>query len=775
MINTYSSSPNPCGFCSTITKKVPTEKKEDYLQINLDGNDTTLFIRETSVEDIPIVKEETITPIEEDVVEVPNSLEQSSPPEESPPTPVKTEFTVEDVTPDDKTARNKQFDQLYFKKWSGKTYFEEELRKIRIQEYQKDLEESIKKRNLWKSFQKELAKERRLDLIKTSGPEWWQEPSHKQICLATSLGDVITADYEEGVTGRTRQWLLDLGVTTRVTPKQVRACMKCSLLDPIDFLLETHSVILKSQLNVKKKRGDLERPFSVNERLLLSAVCVLHLPTLLTMLHYILPPPKPYSNEKHIQELLFGDLDDERVRYSTPYMEPIPFRNRSHFLNWAVDKVFRALLPSMATTGTIEEHKGGLLSYAIPSMKMSTMSAQLPSGVDKKVDTVRFSSDYSYTGDSVTWLIAQCIAKRQLTESLYPFYDPEDGVPKFYNRKLTKKSASKQLKQPSGEEHEDDTNEEVSVSPSFNEVTSGQEIANGNLHTHFVSVSDTPSVNDVKSQTGRVSRHTSGETSKTERIDFAEDTLRTETHHSQDLSLKHSKRSTFENTHVSSRSNNKDEISEKDADEDGDGDEDEDDVEDEESVAEETVEPEQSELEKLWEEIAALPKNKQLQHALRVLRDMGDPLARLPKVHTIPTVLRWLELRRGKNRILSTAAKEKLLRRSRGMWKLAPTGNATEGPKVNCSKRVERLLTWDKKKWLGTEIDKAFSKYYPKVRQEKVDNARTFFPTMLNHYDYGSKLNRNFRDVFFTYLPAREADTFVYRPWQPQETNNSQH
>lgn len=750
------------------------------MQINLDGNDTTLFIRETSVEDIPIVKEEIRTPIEEDFVEVPNSLEQSIPPEESPPSPVKTEITFEDVTPDDKTARNKKFDQLYFKKWSGKTYFEEELRKIRIQEYQKDLEESIKKRNLWKAFQKELAKERRLDLIRTSGPEWWQEPSHKQICLATSLGDVITADYEEGVTGRTRQWLLDLGVTTRVTPKQVRACMKRSLLDPIDFLLETHSVILKSQLHVKKKRGDLERPFTVNERLLLTAVCVLHLPTLLTMLHYILPPPKPYSTEKHIQELLFGDLDDERVRYSTPYMEPIPFRNRSHFLNWAVDKVFRALLPSMATTGTIEEHKGGSLSYAIPSMKMSIMSAQRPSGVDKKVDAMRFSSEYSYTGDSVTWLISQCIAKRQLTESLYPFYDPEDGMPKFYNRKLTKRSISTRLKQKSEEEHDDDTHEEVSVSPSFNEGTSQHDITGGNLHTQFVSLSETPSVNEVKSQTGRESRNNSGETPRTGHIDFAEELVRTETHHSQDLSAKYSqRRSTFENTLVSSRSNNKDEMSEKDGDEDeeeeGDEyeDEDEDEVEEEESVAKETVEPEQSELEKLWNEIAALPKNKQLKHALGVLRGMGDPLARLPKVHTIPTVLRWLELRRGKNRILSTAAKEELLRRSRGMWKLAPTGNATEGPKVNCSKREERLLTWDKKKWLGTEIDKALSKYYPKVRQEKVDNARTFFPTMLNHYDYGSKLNRNFRDVFFTYLPAREADTFVYRPWQPQETNNS--
>lgn len=770
MINTYSSSQNPCGFCSNITKEVPIEKKEDYLQINLDGNDTTLFIRETSVEDIPIVKEEIIKPIEEVVVEVPNS--QSIPPEESPPTPVKTEITVEDVVPDDKTARNKQFDQLYFKKWSGKTYFEEELRKIRIQEYQKDLEESIKKRNLWKAFQKELAKERRLDLIRTSGPEWWQEPSHKQICLATSLGDVITADYEEGVTGRTRQWLLDLGVTTRVTPKQVRACMKCSLLDPIDFLLETHSVILKSQLHVKKKRGDLERPFSVNERLLLSAVCVLHLPTLLTMLHYILPPPKPYSTAKHIQELLFGDLDDERVRYSTPYMEPIPFRNRSHFLNWAVDKVFRALLPSMATTDNIVEHKGGSLSYVIPSMKMSIMSAQKPSDVDKKVDNVRFSSDYSYTGDSVTWLIAQCIAKRQLTDSLYPFYDPEDGVAKFFNRKLTKRSMNKQSKQPSGDENDDDINEEVSVSPSFNEGTSGHEIVSMNVHPHFVSFSESTSVNDMRAQTGKESHEYSGETPKTGHIDFAEDFTRKDTNHSQDLSSKHSqRRSTFESTQVSSKSNDKDEISEKEGDEDGG----EDVVEEEvvEGVPEETVEPQQSELEKLWNEIAALPKNKQLQHALGVLRGMGDPLARLPKVHTIPTVLRWLELRRGKNRILSSAAKEELLRRSRGMWKLAPTGNVMEGPKVNCSKKVERLLTWDKKKWLGAEIDKSLRKYYPKVKQEKVDNARTFFPTMLNHYDYGSKLNRNFRDVFFTYLPAREADTFVYRPWQPQETNNS--
>lgn len=758
MINTYSSPQSPCGFCCKTTNDVPAVKKEDYIQINFDGNDTTLFIRETSVEHLKVVEKDKIESIGESASEVPSSLELfGSLPEEYPQTQVKIVKSLVDVQPDDKAARNKQFDKLYFKKWSGKTYFEEELRKIRIQEYQKDVEESIKKRNLWKAFQKELEKERRRDLIRTSGPEWWQEPSRKQICLVTSLGDVLTADYEEGVTGRTRQWLLDLGVTTRVTPKQVRACMKRSLLDPIDFLLETHCVILKSQLNIKKKRGDLERPFSVNERLLLSAVCVLHLPTLLTMLHYILPPPKPYATEKHIQELLFGDLDDERVRYSTPYMEPIPFRNQSHFLNWAVDKVFRALLPSMIMSESLDEHKEELLSNKIPSMRMSLTSRHRQSVVNKKRATLRISEN-SNTGDSITWLITQCIAKRQITPSLYPFYEMEDGRPKFYSRQLTKLSVNKQLLLPSFEENDDDTLEKVSETASLHDVTSGQKLSTGTVHKNIAKLSAALSNIETKTQLEREPNNYFGEMPKLGKIDVSESVFLREINNSQDLLSKGSPgRSTFDTPQVSTRSNNKDDVLDK-----SEG----------ECKSEEAAEDDRTELEKLWEEIAALPKKQQLQHALGVLRGLGDPLARLPKVHTIPTVLRWLELRQGKNRVLSKEARDELMRRSRGMWKLAPIKNDTGVPKVNCSKKVERMLTWDKKKWLGTEVTKAVGRYYTTVKQEKVDNTRTFFPTMLNHYDHGSKLNRDFRDVFFTYLPAREADTFVYKPWQPQDVKS---
>uniref|UniRef100_A0A1B6J5R0 DUF4771 domain-containing protein n=1 Tax=Homalodisca liturata TaxID=320908 RepID=A0A1B6J5R0_9HEMI len=728
MINTYEEKKNPCVLCVDTLNSDNVNVKQDYLEFSLDGKGATLVIREVSVEDInQQPKEEEIQepekPPEDEAVRVPSHISSE---QTSPRTEVSPWF---DVGQKVSQGRHAGLHALYTKKWSGKTYYEEEFRKLRLKEYMKEVNVAERKRHVWKQFKKEIEKDKIRDLIKGSGPEWWQEPSRKQICLVTSLCDVIKADHEEGVTGRTRQWLLDLGVTTRVTPGQVRSCMKRSLLNPEDFLLEVHAVILKSQM--KKKRGNLQKPFSGNERLLLSAVCVLHLPVLLTMLHFILPPPKPFSEAKHIQEILFGDLEDERIRYSTPYMEPLPFRSKTQYHSWALDKVFMALLPSL-----LLDDSGNERSSLDPTGR--AISSMVGSFTGK--DNVDNKSELAKTVDSsvsVGELISHCVSSH--IDTLKSHLDEGSDTKRSFTRNISGTQVKHQRESYrtrfEGGSGYFGTETSFVVNP---ELPDSNNIVN--ITDTYLSVRDDsnfwsqPQLDSTIVQSFADLRLSSGVVDSPDQLQeveeqhmsviFGENNLQTYTDR-----LSHED---FQEQDLGYR-----------------------------------------ELQKLCEEIRELPREKQLRSALKILSDLGDPLAQLPKLHKLPAIQRWLEIRRGKRRILSEEVKQTLLQTSRGMWKTAMTTQSTKGPKLDIPKREERLLTWDRKKWLNSQVKRELLNYNSRLRQEKVDNARYFFPAMLNHYDHGSKLNRNFRDLYFTYFPSREADIFPYRPWKPNEIKNS--
>uniref|UniRef100_A0A1B6DTW2 DUF4770 domain-containing protein n=1 Tax=Clastoptera arizonana TaxID=38151 RepID=A0A1B6DTW2_9HEMI len=193
--------------------------------------------------------------------------------------------------------------------------------------YSRELENALKTRQNWNLLQKKIVRDQKKQMVIGPGPLWYQEPSDKQIALVTQLRDILKADYEEGIISRTKKFLSDLGVIPNISSQSILNGMEKSSLDPINFLLEMHAAILKRQIK------DLQdtKCYSVNQRILLSAVCTLHLPTVLTLLHFMLPIPM--ENEKQLDIEITGNCLDEEVKYCCPYLEPRLCRGIIEFEN----------------------------------------------------------------------------------------------------------------------------------------------------------------------------------------------------------------------------------------------------------------------------------------------------------------------------------------------------------------------------------------------------------------------------------------------------------
>ena len=134
--------------------------------------------------------------------------------------------------------------------------------------------------------------------------------------LLTVLKDALRADYEEKVTYRTRQNLLDIGIISKffkLSPKIIKKFQRKSNLRPIDFLRQTYKFktgvdfedegsslslffiyykyffSLQKVFNVSCVAG---RDYNSNERLILSGIAFLALPETIIELNERLPPIK---------------------------------------------------------------------------------------------------------------------------------------------------------------------------------------------------------------------------------------------------------------------------------------------------------------------------------------------------------------------------------------------------------------------------------------------------------------------------------------------------
>lgn len=64
--------------------------------------------------------------------------------------------------------------------------------------------------------------------------------------LITSLKNVMKADYEENVTGKSKKILMDIGITStfvKISSKEIRKLQIKSSLDPVKYLCEIYKFI----------------------------------------------------------------------------------------------------------------------------------------------------------------------------------------------------------------------------------------------------------------------------------------------------------------------------------------------------------------------------------------------------------------------------------------------------------------------------------------------------------------------------------------------------
>ncbi|XP_044732029.1 uncharacterized protein LOC123294905 isoform X2 [Chrysoperla carnea] len=167
-----------------------------------------------------------------------------------------------------------------------------------------------------KQLKKQEDKKLHQRLLRENGPAWYQEPSLKQKALAEEISDTIICDTKMKSTYETRNLLLRMGITPLPSPKLVKKAMNFAAGDAIQFLLALYRLMNPAVKNYDAKQ------YSISDRIILSCMTHLALPSTLREMHIRIPsppsppkkqppkPPKPKSKKK----------------YESPYLEPLMFK-----------------------------------------------------------------------------------------------------------------------------------------------------------------------------------------------------------------------------------------------------------------------------------------------------------------------------------------------------------------------------------------------------------------------------------------------------------------
>ncbi|RZC32158.1 uncharacterized protein BDFB_000789, partial [Asbolus verrucosus] len=161
----------------------------------------------------------------------------------------------------------------------------------------------------WEFCDEKLLMTRHRYMLALVGPEWYQELSPKQIKTVDNLKNCILKDYTEGVTMHTQNNIAELGLVLRPNHRHVEKALKNCCKCPVEFLL-----ILYQLINPHRKN------YSINDRLLLSAVVHLTMTDTLRELHIRIPspPPPPKMKKKKPKKR-------KKLQYESPYLEPFTF------------------------------------------------------------------------------------------------------------------------------------------------------------------------------------------------------------------------------------------------------------------------------------------------------------------------------------------------------------------------------------------------------------------------------------------------------------------
>nr|CAI5832981.1 unnamed protein product [Callosobruchus analis] len=147
-------------------------------------------------------------------------------------------------------------------------------------------------------------------LLAMVGPDWYQELSPKQLDTVDDLERCILQDYIAKGSINTKENMAALGLVLRPNQQKLEKALEYCRGDPIEFLLTLYQLS-----NPKRKE------YSINDRLILSAVVHLTMTFTLRELHVRIPSPP--RKVKVTEERPKGV---KKVKYKSPYLVPYTFK-----------------------------------------------------------------------------------------------------------------------------------------------------------------------------------------------------------------------------------------------------------------------------------------------------------------------------------------------------------------------------------------------------------------------------------------------------------------
>lgn len=707
-----------------------------------------------------------------------------------------------------------QYSPSYFKglkqSCSGITFVEEKEERARVASYKATLKTKLEQRELWKAFQEHIKLYRKMKQMKGTGPPWFQELSSNQLLLLDSLPAALKADSDEKTVMHTRRMLNDLGITPSVESKLLEKAIQDCELDPLFFLARIQSEI--NDLETKKpsppsKLTNFEgkkRQFTVSERILLSSVVHLHLPILLFKLHLILPGPKedksgklknvisPLPEPKKLpdpkKEWYKPEMPNQEFETMINELEVIPLQDSKATINKQIED--SPSVWTMASITPIRDRKSQFFNDG----KTKDVASVSPDGkklLPKKSEEYPITADFpsfqsfyqgmepsdsnyfimeSFTQTNISFHENQPVLRQKVikeSDSITEKIEEEvtDLIPSSCHRPdKWEKPTCHQGAQTEAQWLPPDTPTEVIqlFGSDYTQVVlrkpSGADVEEG-LDSQF---QEEPDFEDIIANliASLVRKPTESELMRKEKLQKCLEQndidglyeifgiAKPERRGSASSGKRKQKRKTHPSQGRESTASDK-------------------------SAGSDAKSPEEDELEvlitKIRDEVKKQSVTNQLKVALKILAASGDPIANFPDLIKHPVIRRWYEIRRGIKRKLSEREKERLLTKSRRAWQnLISTTEDIIPPSITTltSDQLAKF-TWDKRLWVKKQANLIRNEFNRELRQSLVDDARILYPTMYANY-YDSKLNYNFRKVFFTYLPAKENDYFIFKPWKPE-------
>ncbi|XP_012268991.2 uncharacterized protein LOC105693552 [Athalia rosae] len=137
-------------------------------------------------------------------------------------------------------------------------------------------------------------------------------------------------------------------------------------------------------------------------------------------------------------------------------------------------------------------------------------------------------------------------------------------------------------------------------------------------------------------------------------------------------------------------------------------------------------------------------------------------LAKLPESWSMPQLKSWIEYREGK--VYNYSMKEELCEHSKKTWAMMEQRKKPIIPPPSLGLRPAKVvnMTFDQVDELKKKIPIVKAKYYSQLRKMRVSEARSYWHTM----EFGKFPSLSFKETYFTYMPGKEADGHVFRPWK---------